>query len=202
MPPENRGEFNLRRERSVSGLNRPQRLVVSFEYQLPVGRNRTFGRQMNRVLDGAIGGWELSSIISAQSGAALQVTQASGNIWDGEVQRPNLIGNPCATGSVSSRPNGYFNVNSSSPADDYTYGSAPRYLSTCRGPDLINEDVTLMKNFSITERKYVQLRLEAYSVSNSPQWGNPNTSYGGTTFGQITSAGGNRNLQLAVRFYY
>ena len=59
-----------------------------------------------------------------------------------------------------------------------------------------------MKNFNIRERKYVQLRLEAYSVTNSPQWGIPNTSFGSTSFGQITSATGARNLQVAVKFYY
>jgi hypothetical protein len=84
----------------------------------------------------------------------------------------------------------------------YTYGSEPRYLSSCRGPDTVNEDATLVKNFNITERKYVQLRMEAYAVSNSPQWGSPNTSYGGSTFGQIISAGGARSLQLALKFYY
>jgi hypothetical protein len=194
--------FNLRQERSVSALNRPQRAVVSFDYQLPLGRNRAFGRNMNRILDGVVGGWELSSIILVQSGAALQVTNANGNMWDGSVQRPNLIGNPCASGSVFSKRNNYFNLNSFTTPDDYTFGSAPRYLSTCRGPDTVNEDATLLKNFNIRERKYVQLRLEAYAVSNSPQWGNPNTSYGGSTFGQITSAGGNRSLQLAVKFYY
>ena len=49
-----------------------------------------------------------------------------------------------------------------------------------------------MKNFVFKERKSLQVRLEAYGVTNSPQWGNPNTSFGGSTFGQITSAGGNR----------
>jgi hypothetical protein len=194
--------FNLKQERSVSGLNRPHRVVGSFVYQLPFGRNRAIGKNMNRILDGAIGGWELSSIITVQSGSALQITMANGNLWDGAVQRPNLIGNPCASGSVFSKLNNYFNLNSFSSPDDYTYGSAPRYLSSCRGPDTVNEDATLVKNFNISERKYVQLRMEAYAVSNSPQWGNPNTSYGGSTFGQITSAGGNRNLQVALKFYY
>jgi hypothetical protein len=194
--------FNLRQERSVSALNRPQRLVVSFDYQLPIGRNRAFGKSMNRLLDGVIGGWELSSIISAQSGAALQVTMADYNMWDGAVQRPNLIGNPATSGSVFSRLNNYFNADAFSAPDDYTFGSAPRYLPSYRGPAAINEDATLTKNFNIRERKYVQLRLEAFSLSNSPQWGNPNTSYGSTTFGQITSAGGARNLQVAVKFYY
>jgi len=194
--------FNLRQERSVSAFHRPQRLVVSFDYQLPIGRNRALGRGMNRVLDGVIGGWEFSSIISAQSGASLQVTAANGNMWDGSVQRPDLIGNPCTSGPVSGRLNNYFNVNSFSQPDDYVFGSAPRYLTTCRGPAVVNEDATLMKNFMIRERKSLQVRLEAYSLTNTQQWALPNTSFGGTTFGQITSASGNRTLQVAAKFYY
>ncbi len=81
-------------------------------------------------------------------------------------------------------------------------GSTPRFLSNYRGPVLVNEDATLMKNFYITERKYVQLRLEAYSLKNSPQWGLPNTSFGDTSFGQITSTTGNRTLQIAMKVYY
>jgi hypothetical protein len=194
--------FNLKQERSVSGFHRPQRAVVSFVYELPIGRNRALGKSMNRLLDGVIGGWELSSIVTLQSGAPLQVTNANGNMWDGATQRPNLIGDPSTPGSVFSRRNSYFNVNAFSAPDDFTFGSAPRYLSTYRGPALVNEDATLMKNFFIKERKYVQVRLEAYSLTNSPQWALPNTSYGGTTFGQITSAGGNRTLQVAGKFYF
>ena len=78
----------------------------------------------------------------------------------------------------------------------------PRFLSNYRGPTLVNEDATLMKNFNVTEQKYVQLVLEAYGVTNSPQWGLPNTSFGDTSFGQITTSAGNRSLQIAVKFYY
>ena len=60
------------------------------------------------------------------------------------------------------------------------FGSAPRYLSSYRGPAVVNADATLMKNFVIKEKKSIQVRLEAYSVTNSPQWGSPNTSFGGT----------------------
>ena len=52
------------------------------------------------------------------------------------------------------------------------------------------------------EKKSLQVRLEAYSVTNSPQWSSPNASFGGSTFGQITSAGGARTLQVAAKFYY
>ena len=124
------------------------------------------------------------------------------SMWDGAVQRPNLAGNPCTTGSVSGKLNNYFNAKAFEAPDDFEFGSAPRYLPSCRGPALYNQDATLLKNFYIREHKYAQLRLEAYSLWNHPQWGLPNTGYGGSTFGQITSAGGNRTLQVALKFYY
>jgi hypothetical protein len=54
----------------------------------------------------------------------------------------------------------------------------------------------------IREAQLRAVRLEACSVTTAPQWDLPNTSYGGTTFGQITSAGGNRTPQVAAKFYY
>src|SRR5262249_61689304 len=98
--------------------------------------------------------------------------------------------------------NNYFNVNAFQQVGPDLLGSTPRFLPTYRGPSTINEDATLVKDFRVTEHKRLQLRLEAYSVTNSPQWGIPNTSFGSTSFGQITSAGGARTIQVAAKFYY
>ncbi len=193
--------YNLRNERSLSVFDVPQRLVVSFDYQLPLGRGRTFGKNMNRVLDGVIGGWELSGIATASSRTPLGITQSASTMWQGG-QRPNLVGDPSKPGDVRSKLTSYFNTAAfvNVPAD--TIGSTPRTLPSYRGPNLVNEDVTLMKNFRVTEAKSLQLRLEMYSATNSPQWGTPNTSFGGTTFGQITSTSGQRSVQVAAKFYY
>ena len=67
--------FNLRNERSLSAFDVPQRLVVSFDYQLPIGRGRTLGKSMNRVLDAVVGGWELSGIVTATSRTPLGISQ-------------------------------------------------------------------------------------------------------------------------------
>jgi hypothetical protein len=194
--------FNLRNERSLSTFDRTHRLLVSFDYQLPVGRGRALGKNMNRFLNGVIGGWELSSIISGSSGAPLGVTQSASNLWNSANQRPNLIGDPSLPGSSAAKLNQYFNVNAFAQVNPDIIGSSPRFLSNYRGPALWNEDAALMKNFNIRERKYIQLRLEAYAVKNAPQWGLPNTSFGDTSFGQITSSTGNRTLQVAAKFYY
>jgi hypothetical protein len=193
--------FNLRNERSISTFDRPHRLVVSFDYQLPIGRQRALGKSMNRIIDGVIGGWELTGIVTTASGAPLGVTQSASNLWAGN-QRPNLIGDPSKPEAPRDKLNNYFNVAAFQSVSPDIIGSSPRFLSRYRGPALANADASLIKNFNITEKKYVQLRLEAYSVTNHPQWGNPNTAFGGTTFGQITSAGGARTIQIAAKFYY
>jgi hypothetical protein len=196
--------FNLRNERSISTFDRTHRLVASFDYQLPVGRQRALGKSMNRILDGVLGGWELSAILTASSGPPLGITQSASNLWNSANQRPNLVADPSMPGSTRDKLNQYLNPNAFQQMGPDLLGSTPRFLANYRAPGLLNEDATLMKNFHITERKYLQLRLEAYSLTNSPQWGMPNTSYapGDNTFGQITSAGGNRTLQIAAKFYY
>ena len=164
--------FNLRNERSLSAFDVPQRLVVSFDYQLPLGRGRTLGKSMNRVLDAVVGGWEVSGIISAASRTPLGITQSASTLWIGS-QRPNQIGDPTVQGAVRDKLNNYFNV---------------KAFSTI-GPDLIGSDSTLPFDLSRTEpgqrrchadeeflhqgTQVVQLRLEAYGVTNSPQWGTP-----------------------------
>jgi hypothetical protein len=192
---------HLRNERSLSVFDVPQRFVLSFDYQLPLGRNRAFGKNMNKILDGVIGGWELSSIVTASSGRPLAIVQADNNLWQGD-QRPNLIGDPSLPGSVKSKINGYFNAKAFEEVGPDVLGTGPRTLPSYRGPATINEDVTLSKNFAFSEHRYLQLRLEAYSVTNSPQFGNPNISFGSTSFGLITTAAGARQLQVAAKFYY
>jgi hypothetical protein len=175
---------------------------VSFDYQVPIGRSRTIGKGMNKFLDGIIGGWELSTIISGSSGAPLGVTQSASNLWNSANQRPNLVGDPSLPGSSAAKLNQYFNANAFQNVAPDIIGSSPRFLSSYRGPALWNEDAALMKNFNVREKKYLQLRLEAYAVKNAPQWGMPNTSFGDTSFGQITSSTGQRTLQVAAKFYY
>ena len=155
--------------------------MVSYNYQLPFGRGRALGRNMNRVANGFIGAWELSGTATFSSGFPFTVTLSANNLLSG-VQRPNLIGDPSTSGPASQRINGYFNTAAFSvPAID-TYGSASRTLPTYRAYGVRTSDLTLMKNFQIKERKSVQVRLEAYNFTNTPCFGAPNLSFGSSSF--------------------
>jgi hypothetical protein len=193
--------FNLHLEKSISAFDVPHRFVSSFDYQLPIGRNKALGRNMSRVANGFLGGWEIGGVVTFMKAMPLIPTDAASTLWDA-AQRPNLIGDPSMPGTIEARMNNYFNVNAfSHPAPD-TYGTGPRTLPTYRGPGTKNADMTFMKNFMLTESRRIQVRLEAYNATNTPHWGNPNVSYGNTSFGIISSASNARSVQVAGKFYW
>lgn len=203
--------FNLRLERSLSAMDIPQRLVLTFSYQLPIGKGKWIGSSWNHRLDMMLGGWEVNGLMTFSSGfplnSGLQFRESpmqGGTLWEG-VQRPNLIGDPRRTGSVEDRMNGYFNEAAfSRPAPD-TFGSMPRTLPNYRSPGIRNADMAIFKNISFTESRYAQLRLEAFNLTNTPTFGPPHMTYGAANFGVIdtyASGRGPRELQVAVKFYF
>ena len=194
---------NLRLERSVSSMDVPQRLVLSFAYELPFGRGRTFGTNLAKPVNAVLGGWSVDGLLTFSKGYPIVPSLQGGVLWEG-TQRPNLIGDPSTTGSVESRINSYFNTAAfSRPAPD-TFGTAPRTLNY-RTPGIKNADMSLLKNFNFTESKRLQLRMEAFNVTNTVTFGTPNSTYGSSSFGVISGyAGGRgpRELQMAAKFYF
>jgi len=203
--------WNLRLERAVSAMDVPQRLVLTFSYQLPIGKGKAIGGGWGRGLNMALGGWEVNALMTFSSGFALnsgsQFREAplqSPTLWEG-VQRPNLVGDPRLPGSVKDRLGRYLNEAAfTRPAPD-TFGNAPRTLPNYRSPGIRNADMAIFKNVMFSESRYVQLRLEAFNVTNTPTFATPHMTVGASNFGVIdTYAGGRgpRELQVAVKFYF
>ena len=81
-------------------------------------------------------------------------------------------------------------------------GSAPRNLNY-RGPGLKTLDAALLKSIRTTEGQRLEFRLEAQNATNTPMFGDPNTSFGSTSFGQITGTRiGARNIQFGLKYYF
>jgi len=192
-------DFHL--ERALSQNDVPHRFVATGDWQLPFGRGKMLGRNVNRWTNMLIGGWELSGFFTLQSGYPLQVTQSGGTLWNG-TQRPNLIGDPATSGDIHDRLNNYFNQAAfSRPAPD-TYGTAARTLGI-RGPAVNSMDAALLKSFHVTERQRGEFRLETSNVRNHPVFSDPATSYGASNFGVISGTKvGARNVQLGFKYYF
>jgi hypothetical protein len=193
--------WDLDAERSLSAHDVAHRLAVAGVWQLPFGRGRQWGSDWNRVADLVLGGWNVSGVFSRQSGMPLAVTQSGGLIWDG-TQRPNLVGDPRTSGPITSRLDNYFNVAAfSQPLPDVP-GTAPRTLSY-RGPAITIFDAVLIKNIAIRDGQRLEVRIEAQNVLNHPVFGDPNTSFGSTSFGQIINTKiGPRQMMVGLKYHF
>ncbi|MEJ7607894.1 MAG: hypothetical protein WKF37_16885 [Bryobacteraceae bacterium] len=80
------------------------------------------------------------------------------------------------------------------------FGTAGR--NSLRGPGFGNYDLSLVRNLRFSERLRMEFRAEAYNLTNSPRWGNPTNNVNNPNFGQILSAAGERELQLALRITF
>jgi hypothetical protein len=192
-------------ERGETNLSLPNVLNVQLVYNLPVGRGRQFFPNMNRVLDLAIGGWELSSYYTHRSGDALTMGSYS-PFGNGYYSRANQVGNPSnlqGTGSAL-YPGGqqWFNPAAFAAPAPTTWGTSP--VGVLRGPPLNFASMVLMKNFALTHdaKRYLQLGAEAYNFPNATNYSDPDTTVGDTYFGQILSAGGPRTVQLRAKIYF
>jgi len=204
----------LKNEWSISANDVPQRLALATIVDLPLGRGRWIGRDMNRYLDGAIGGWSVSGIITEQSGQPLPIAMAVPRLQDGN-QRPDVICPQVSSGlnyhqAAANYLNGNANAslfNAACFADpgDQVPGNAPRYFSNLRGNGIHNLDVSFTKEFAIRESKTLQLRGEFFNFTNTERFAFPDLGVGSATFGDVTSSAPGstpRIFQFGMRFQF
>jgi hypothetical protein len=168
---------NLAAEWGISANDTPNRFVIAASYELPFGRGKTFGKDMNKFVDAAIGGWKMSSFVTYQSGQPLAI-RTSNNRINGGSQRPNLIGNPCTGLSAEDVLSGkglYLNAAAFSSPGDEIAGTTPRYISSCRTDPIRNLDMNVAKTFRFREHLVLELRGEFFNAFNHPNFGAPNT---------------------------
>jgi hypothetical protein len=187
---------NLRNEWSVSQLDETHRLIVNGVYSLPFFKNQ------KGLAGHVLGGWELGAVGSFYSGNPLGVTSSvNGTFSQGGGQRPDWNGQSAAISDPT--PYAWFNKSVFSTPTAYHFGSAPRTFSGLRSDATKNVDLSLHKNTHVTERLALQLRAEAFNVTNTPVFAPPNTSFGSPSFGTVTSqANLPRVLQFALKLMF
>ncbi|MBY0502313.1 MAG: carboxypeptidase regulatory-like domain-containing protein [Bryobacteraceae bacterium] len=210
---------NLRSERSVADYDTPHRWVLSSVYTLPFGKGQRFATNQ-RAIDAIAGGWQMTAIMTLQSGRPFTVTSGRDESnTDGGADRPNVIGNWRVANPTPGR---WFNpctltaagVRRNCLADDVpawqinainTFGNAGRNI--LRGQGSANFDLGIYRNLRIFERLSAQIRAEVYNVANRAQFLLPVGNAAGVTFGQVTSAaqsdfGAQRQIQFALKLTF
>jgi hypothetical protein len=204
-----------------SSFNRPNRFVVNYSYDLPLGQHTgALGKLAN--------GWNLSGVTTVQSGLPMTIIDTRGGTAygtssttsQGGYSRAQLCpgvtyGQLGSSGGTEARLDQYFNkaafcappliANGDGVATDFGNSG----VGIIQGPGQFNWDFTVMKNTQITERHSIQFRAEFFNLFNHAQFSNPAAFPAGfadvnsPSFGQITSTSVNpRVIQLALKYSF
>jgi trimeric autotransporter adhesin len=212
--------YNLGSEYALAFSHTPNRVAAEMTYELPFGRGKPL-LSRGRLMDYAVGGWEVNVVAVIQSGFPLAITQlnqlnsilttsssAGGGVTGGftapsPVQRPNATGiNPATSGSVEQRLGSYLNSAAFTQAPRFTFGNISRTIGVL-GPGKNNWDISVFKTVTFHEKWKAQFRAEALNALNHPFFARPNTTWGSPTFGQITSQlNFPRFFQIGTRFFF
>jgi hypothetical protein len=169
----------------------------------------------NRIVRGVAGGWQVSAVYIYQSGSDFSVgttNDYAGVNITGQTEywvqnSPINYTNQYSQGGTSADPNYYFQPKNSSGSAVWTAPANGTFNSQkvrdiYYGPGSWNLNSALYKNFMVHEKIGFQLRWEQYDTLNHPNWSGPNTTPTSASFGKITSKSGNRDQQLALRFFF
>jgi hypothetical protein len=194
--------YNLHAQRGLSSFHQSHRFVSSVLYDLPAGTGRKFLNQ-GGVADKILGGWELGSIFTVQSGFPMTVTDGgkdqsnTGITYD----RPNATGKYALLPRDVRNPQRWFNTDAFVLQPFGTFGTAGR--NSVITPGSVQWDFSLHKEFRVVENQALQFRFEAFNFPNHPNWGNPDNSITNSTFGRITSTRTNmREMQVALKYTF
>ena len=206
--------YNLRGERAVSVYNIPQILQFSYVYELPVGRGKKFGRNMNGILNTVVGGWQTNGIIRIDDGRPIIPLLGNGTSLPTFGQRPDLTGTlQRASGSPeqsvvsNANPTSYFaNPDALSTPASFFFGTAARTISSVRQPGARDVSMSIFKEFPLAkvhEGMRLEFRAESFNTFNHPHFQGPNATVGAGDYGLITSTVNSpRELQLALKLYF
>jgi outer membrane receptor protein involved in Fe transport len=200
--------------RGVADWDRRHNFVLTQLAELPFGRGRRYGGDMSRPLDFILGGWQINSTTTVQSGLPFTPSYRDcGADRDTGPCRPDRVGEV----SIFGGQEGYFDTTPiGSPGSPFarpaegTFGNIGR--NTLRGPGYWRTDASLFKNFQFTEQTGLEFRFEVLNLFNTVNLDQPNAEIGipgnlNPNAGRITSTayGGQdpmRNVQFALRLRF
>jgi hypothetical protein len=178
------------------GYDRTHNASVNFIYDLPIFRHTE-----NRFMKTALGGWEVSGIVTITSGLPInpQLTGGqSGNALPNANNRPDLVGPVSYPHTVGE----WFSTSSFALPAVGAFGDAGH--NSLRGPGRDNWNISLFKSFVLSETRgsRLEIRVESFNTWNHTEFDQVSNGLGSSNFGQVTSAFDPRVFQLGGKIYF
>jgi len=188
--------INFRRNYARTDFDRAHTFVQSYVYDLPFGKGQRW--LSHGLASKTIGGWRVNGILTLMSGTPVNLTASSSALnTPNNTQTPDMVSAVTFPKGINTGNEWFSRASFSAPTGTGVFGNLGR--NSFSGPGFFNLDFSLFKIFQMTERIKAEVRAEAFGVTNTPQFSNPGTTVGSSTFGYITGAGGGRGMQLGFK---
>ena len=180
-----------------SGFDVRHRAVISYVYELPFGPGRRWMSESGALVQGLVGGWQLSGITTLTTGRPFSVSLQTG-VNNGAPSWPDRIGSGKLDNPTVDL---WFNPADFVAPPPNTYGNAGRGI--LYGPGHMNFDTSLSKRVGLGGGSNVEFRWDVFNLFNHPGFGFPNSAIGNPNAGRITSTVvDNRSMQFALKINF
>ncbi|ABF39428.1 hypothetical protein Acid345_0423 [Candidatus Koribacter versatilis Ellin345] len=170
-------------------------------YELPFGKGKQFGGNMNPVLNAVVGNWQIAPIVSWHTGFPIALYGPDNSGTNSPAARPDCNGPVQYIQHTVDGGYQWVSPSAFSAAQPGTFGNCPAQGPVV-GPHYTDADISMQKNFPITERYRLQFRADFLNAFNHPNFAHPDNTVGDTTFGLITGTQDARQIQFALKFYF
>jgi hypothetical protein len=192
---------------AAAGYDRTHNLEIWTAYTLPFGKGQKY--MQTGVGAWVLGGWQVNNIFTAASGTPFTITTTANEEAPGNTSVANVVAPVQILGNVGPGQQWFATSSFAAPATG-VLGNGGR--NDVRGPGYFELDSAVFRSFPLKENANLTFKAQAFAVTNTPIFGNPGATQGGSGFGQITSlavsangvtdGGGYRILQLALKLEF
>jgi hypothetical protein len=157
--------------KSLSDFDRPHNLNITSIVQLPFGPER---RWLNDggIFSQIVGGWQVNNIVSFYSGTPFSVTASGTSLAapENDQRADQIVNDVQILGGIGAN-NPYFDPLAFKPVTEARFGTAP--FNVLRGPGVASWDLGVFRQFDMRRNMNLQVRMEAFNVTNRPRFANP-----------------------------
>lgn len=219
--------YDHKAEKAVSNEDIPNNFVVSYLYELPVGRGKKLLANVPKPVDAVIGGWRISGVQRYLGGQPISFFGANGIPGFDNGIRPNRVAGQPVKNSAKFNPFNFVNSGSIGAGSGacttgfwncaafvdpnpnpqvyvpYRFGDMPRNSADIRGFAFFDEDFGINKTIPINDRLHAEFRGEMFNAFNRHSFNKPDSGIQDTNFGQVGSTLlGPRNVQFVLKIVY
>src|SRR5205085_9603185 len=181
----------------------PHTFQLGYLYEAPFGTGKKWAT--TGVSRAVLGGWQINGLFSAYQGRQFTLSASGAALnMPGNAQTPDQVKSSVDILGKAGDDGTWFDTSAFARPTGVRFGTVGR--NTMRGPGVVNTDLSLFRTFKVTEKVNLQFRGEAFNLSNTPHFANPNGNANSSSFGKILSTqsaadaiGRSRELRFGLR---